>query len=136
MSTIDKLTLIHHPSTVNVVRKTAAVSPAVSDYNRQAIAENGKSPPPAGVNRNTGEVKKVELSKAARDVSGYIQNITRELNFSVDEDLDRTVITVIDEETGEVVRRIPSEEFLSMAKNISEIQESETGKGVLFQGDA
>ncbi|MFN3165228.1 MAG: flagellar protein FlaG, partial [Pseudohongiellaceae bacterium] len=83
--------------------------------------------------------KEKGIDKALRSVSGYVQNISRELNFSVDEDLNRSIVTVLDEETGEVIRQIPTEEMLQLARHIAESEDSgeqQPAKGILFRGDA
>ena len=66
-----------------------------------------------------------------------MQNITRELNFSVDEELNRFIVTVLDQETGEIIRQIPSEDMLELARKLADAQENAPGgqvKGILFQG--
>ncbi len=49
------------------------------------------------------------------------------LSFSVDEVLNRAVITVIDKKSGEVVRTLPSEEVLRFVHNIDKL------RGVIFE---
>ena len=39
------------------------------------------------------------------------------LNFSIDKELNEVVVKVIDKDTQEVVRQIPAENLLSMAKH-------------------
>ena len=66
-----------------------------------------------------------------------MQNIARELNFSVDEELDLFIVTVLDQETVEIIRQIPSEEMLELARTLADAQENAPGeqvKGILFQG--
>ncbi len=68
------------------------------------------------------------------------------LSFSVDADLDRTVISVMDRNTDDLVRQIPSDEFLAMAKNLREFTEADTAsasgttasemKGALLDAEA
>lgn len=48
------------------------------------------------------------------------------LNFSVHESSGRTVVTVADETTGEIIREIPSSEMLNIADKLNEMI------GVLF----
>lgn len=88
---------------------------------------------PAGA--NVAEARRRELSNAVKHFSGFVQNITRELNFSVDEELGKTVVTVVDESSGSVIRQIPSEDMLELAKNISELKER-SGIGILLETDA
>ena len=47
-----------------------------------------------------------------------MQNQKRALHFSVDEGSGRTVIRVIDPETAEVIRQIPPEEVLNLARQL------------------
>lgn len=110
--------------------------PVVPGLDRQEAADSGKAIPAAVLNyEQTAENRKKELSNAVKNVSGYVQNITRELNFSVDESLGKTVVTVLDQTTGDIIRQIPSEDMLELAKNLAEIRER-TAKGLLFRGDA
>lgn len=134
MSTIDNLNLIN-TSTLTSVKPVTTTSAVATNGNRQAVADSGKKLPVDKAAGVISEDQKREISKAAKDVSGYIQNITRELNFSIDEDLERTVITVIDEQTGDVIRQIPTEEILVMAKSLAQVKDKPS-KGLLFQGDA
>lgn len=48
------------------------------------------------------------------------------LSFHVDEALDRPVITVVDKNSGEIVRTLPSEEIIRVAHNIEKM------RGILF----
>ena len=103
-----------------------------ADLARHPLADGGKHVPAAG---NLSEARKRELSDAVKNFSGFVQNITRELNFSVDEELGKTVVTVVDESSGSVIRQIPSEDMLELAKNISELKER-SGIGILLETDA
>lgn len=62
------------------------------------------------------------LADATRDFSEYIQSVSRSLNISVDRDLGTTVIQVLDAETEELVRQIPAEEILQIARFLSDQQ--------------
>jgi flagellar protein FlaG len=57
--------------------------------------------------------------------------INRNLQFSVDEDSGRSVIRVVNAETQELVRQIPSEEALRISRVIKE-QISDVS-GLIFQ---
>lgn len=66
------------------------------------------------------EPSRDDIEAAVKSLSDYAQRIDRNLNFSIDEASGRTVIKVIDAETDRVVRQIPSEETLSMARRLEE----------------
>ena len=53
-----------------------------------------------------------------------IQSLRRELEFSFDEESRQVIIKVHDSETGEVVRQIPSEEFVAMARRLGASQDA------------
>ena len=63
-----------------------------------------------------------EIFAAADRVTAFLQenNTTRALHISMNEDLDRAVFTVVDAETNEIIRHIPSDEVVAMAKYIEQ----------------
>jgi flagellar protein FlaG len=134
MTNLNKLKAVGPHSVVAPVSRVQPSSETAA-AERQAIADSGKLLPGALQDEKQAEERRRELQNAIRKVSGYVQNITRELNFSVDEQLGKTVVRVIDENTGDVIRQIPSEDMLQLARHIAEIKER-TAKGLLFQGDA
>ncbi|RJQ46666.1 MAG: flagellar protein FlaG [Gammaproteobacteria bacterium] len=63
-----------------------------------------------------------EIADAVSSLNDYVQNLRRDLHFTVDEDTGRTVIKVIDSETDEVIRQIPVEEALNLARYLEHNQ--------------
>ncbi len=57
-----------------------------------------------------------EVEQAVKEINSYLQLVRRNLEFSVDKEAQRVVVKVIDAETGEVVRQIPPDAVLAMAK--------------------
>jgi flagellar protein FlaG len=55
-----------------------------------------------------------DLAELVGELSDLVQAVRRELRFSVDEESGRTVIRVVDSETGELVRQIPPEEVVNL----------------------
>lgn len=64
------------------------------------------------------EMPREELDKTISQLNDSLQNVQRNLEFSIDSDVGKIVINVRDKETDEVVRQIPSEEVLQLAKNL------------------
>lgn len=58
------------------------------------------------------------LDVAAKQIESFVKSTNRNLNFSVDESLNVPVVRVIDPETQSVVRQIPAEETLKIAKSL------------------
>jgi len=71
---------------------------------------------PTVTNITGGTVNPAEISAAVSRLNDHVQNISRDIEFTIDEDLNRTIITVYDSATDEVIRQIPSEEALSLAR--------------------
>lgn len=76
------------------------------------------------------ELNQEDVSKAIQNLNDYTQNTQRQLRFNVDEETGRTIIKVVDAETDEVIRQIPSEEIMVLARNVHKASEA---KGTLFE---
>lgn len=86
---------------------------------RTATARNASSAGSNGVpaaQQNSPEPSRAELDQAVSELNQSSQIKTQGLEFSVDEDSQRTVVKVIDQETKEVLRQIPTKEALALAK--------------------
>ncbi len=70
------------------------------------------------------------LGETVSRLNEAVQVVKRDLRFRVDDDSGRTIITVLDSETEEVIRQIPPEQVLTLAKNIESL------KGLLFTAEA
>jgi flagellar protein FlaG len=64
--------------------------------------------------------KGAQLQDALGTMHDFVQNVKRELQFSVDQDLGRTVVKVVDTESGDLIRQIPEELFLELARKVKE----------------
>lgn len=70
------------------------------------------------------------LLQAVEDVRKAIEPVAQNLLFSIDDDTGRTIVKVVDAQTDEVIRQMPSEEVLAISKAIDKL------KGVLIQQKA
>ena len=57
-----------------------------------------------------------QLQAATESIKAFVQPINSGLEFAIDKDSGRTLVKVIDQQTKEIVRQIPSEEVLNIAK--------------------
>lgn len=82
------------------------------------------------------EVKEQEEQKAIEEVASKLQDfvnlIDKKLQFRVDDDSGRHVVTVTDKLSGDVIRQIPSEEVLRLARNLSDLAETANRSGKLI----
>ncbi len=96
--------------------RSPASSPASSGSPAQAITQSS-SPAASGV---ASAPAPVDLSKAIEQIQGYLRDSGKNLSVSFDDSADRYVTRVVSSDTGEVVRTIPSEEVLEVARAINE----------------
>jgi flagellar protein FlaG len=93
---------------------------------RQTPAASGNALPPkegAGAPADPDRT-----AQAVVDLNDYVQQVGREIRFSVHEGSGRTVIKVMNSETQELIRQIPSDELLALAEFLEDAQEiSSTG---------
>lgn len=101
---------------------------ASPDGSRQAAQAGGNSLPPAVSSPARPVVAKVDFSQqeqmaekvreAVAQMNEYIQASQRDLRFSIDQDSGETVVKVLDRRTQEVIRQIPDDIFLNLARNL------------------
>jgi len=69
------------------------------------------------------ETSEQALDDAVKQLNSYVQSINRNLEFNIDNDSGQTVVKVIDSETDELIRQIPNEEALSIAKQLDGVSD-------------
>ena len=117
-------------NTVTPVDDTGALpqpqqSPKVSAINeRQAAATSGNPSPPAADVVDL-QAQLVEAAEAISELVNSI-NLDSDLQFRVDDSTGTNIITVLDGETGEVIRSFPTEESLAIARYIAEFADAPT----------
>ena len=62
-----------------------------------------------------------QLRQATQRLNDTLQSIHKNLQFSIDEDTGETVVKIVDTETHEVIRQIPTEEALAVSKSIGRL---------------
>ena len=77
------------------------------------------------------EKSAIDPSYLASKVENLNQLVSRDLEFSVDDETGQQVLRVIDSETGKVIRQVPSDQILHV---ISQVQKATEGmlQGVLL----
>jgi len=89
---------------------------------------------------NEHETKKKENEDAAKALQSLLEDNKhlfsvqdRHLNFDIEDDSGDVVVKVVDRDTDEVIRQIPSEEFLRVSNKINGLlEELSSAQGVLF----
>jgi flagellar protein FlaG len=80
----------------------------------KALPRDGEKLPAAGEPEPTPQ----RVAQAVQQIQSYLSDSQRQLQFQVDADSGRTIVRVINPETNEVIRQIPGEEVLKLARAI------------------
>ncbi|EGT3628407.1 flagellar protein FlaG [Morganella morganii] len=67
------------------------------------------------------ELNPSKLTQVATELSDMMSMMRKGLAFKVDENSGQAVVTVLDRDTGDVIRQMPSEEALALAEKLSEV---------------
>ena len=74
----------------------------------------------ASQSKESQESRKEQLSSAVSKLNDYVQNVQRDLQFEVDNELGQTIVKVVDQRTQQVIRQIPDELALRLAEKLQQ----------------
>ena len=105
-------------STANLRSLAAAAAPPTGRPDRQAAGKplpaSGQKLPP----EPAPEPTRAQVEQAVQQLQSYLNDSQRQLQFQVDSASGRTIVRVVNPDTGELIRQIPSEEMLTLARAI------------------
>ena len=119
-------------TTVNAYNSAASSAGAMQSVSQAPQALNTKSDAevvaqvatteikPSSVNE-TSQPAREAVAKAAADLQEFVKSMGRNLNFSVDETTGYHVVKVINPDTGELIRQLPSEELLKISRDFQRL---------------
>jgi flagellar protein FlaG len=114
--------------------KPGAVVPSVVVKPPQAEEEKKTAasvkPPEEKAKEPSLAEQEEKLKEAAQKINEFVESISHDLQFTVDKDTNRMVVKVVERKSGEVIRQIPSEETLEIAKAL------DTLKGLIIRKKA
>lgn len=130
------------PPTVAATNKGAAQDggsvPEQGSQQRNQSVDSGKRLPPSSAQRLESAAAKdqQQVEEAANKVNEYAKQQKREVRFSVDQELGRPVVKVVDSSRDVVVRQIPSEVVIRLARNLEEYMEYSELSGATTPADS
>lgn len=77
-----------------------------------------------------GEASQESIKQAAEQITDFVGSFNDRIEFSLDDETGQSILKVIDSQTKEVLRQIPSEEVLAISKALDKLQ------GILIQNKA
>jgi flagellar protein FlaG len=93
-----------------VATAAAAAATAASDASAQVARQQAAAPP----------VEPRKIESVTRQIDSYLRSMNKSLQFSVDKVTGETVVSIRDDETGEVIRQVPGEDALRIAQSIED----------------
>ncbi len=120
-------------------------APTGEDGLKQASVEPADkvvSAPPIHAHPSESRMGNNQIEEQAQELQEKLANLSKvkgwTINFSLVPELDRPVIRVIDAETEQVIRQIPSEEMLLLSKRLKAMEQGHGDEfslsGLLFDG--
>jgi flagellar protein FlaG len=98
------------------------VHPKTNDRPVQAAGQAAatEKPAPSGDGAAAAPTRE-QVQRAIKQINQSMRANDQALEFSIDEDSKETVVKIIDQNTREVVRQIPSPEALEIAKSLDKM---------------
>lgn len=99
----------------------------LADNKTNAAEQSNKGVPPTDESARAEQVNQTApvdaeaLQQAVKEIAASMNLMQKGLAFNIDEDSGVQVVKVIDEQTGDLIRQIPNEEALDIAKKLSEV---------------
>jgi flagellar protein FlaG len=100
--------------------QTSKQAPLVSDPQVVSKVVATAEIKPSDINQVTQPTREV-VAKAAQQIQNFVQSMGRNLNFSIDQTTGYHVVRVVNPETNETVRQLPSEELLRIAQSMKQL---------------
>jgi flagellar protein FlaG len=70
--------------------------------------------------KEQNEAQRKELDAAVSQLNDYVQNVQRDLQFEVDNEMGQTIVRVVDQQTQEVIRQMPDEVAMRLAEKLQQ----------------
>jgi len=95
-----------------------------SDRATQAVASAVAAAAPARAAHveETTRPTREAVEQAAHRIETFVKSVGRSMDFSIDNTTGRSILRVVDPQSGEVIRQLPPEETLRVAKAVEYMQ--------------
>ncbi|TAN52111.1 MAG: flagellar protein FlaG [Methylococcaceae bacterium] len=101
------------PNAVVAAPPNVEAKPAASSELAQAAAKQVAEQQPSAA----------QLQNVVDNINRALKQSNKNLEFSVDADTKKSVVKVVDTETGDLIRQFPSEEALAISRAIDQMQQ-------------
>lgn len=85
----------------------------------------------ANQTKQIDDLQRKDIEKQVQNLQEFSQVKGWSVNFSIDNESNKTIIKVVDADTQKTIRQIPSEDLLSISKRIQSLREGDDSNSVL-----
>jgi len=123
MNTLDNQSNISSAKTLGTIQNSTAQSTQASTplSDKDIVSKVASVEIKLADLEKTSKPTKEAIAKAAEDIQNFVNDMGRNLSFSIDESTGYNVVKVVNPETNELIRQLPSEELLKIARNMREL---------------
>lgn len=116
MSTISPVAGQSAPLQGSTTRPGEGINPTAT------VQAKSESSNPTKVANENAQLSVEEIEQTVETLNEVMTLLERGINFEVNRDVDRTIIRVVDRETDEIIKQIPSEDLLKVIGHLQEMQ--------------
>jgi len=118
---INTKTLQHQAAVITPLKPKNSTQPADSSVKSAADAVKKAEAQSVSVVDEAKVAKESDdLKQAVSQLNDFVQTVQRNLQFSIDKESGTMVVKVIDAKSEKVIRQMPSEETLKLARSLVE----------------
>ncbi|MFZ6658626.1 flagellar protein FlaG [Undibacterium sp. TJN19] len=117
---MDVLSINSTSSGAPVTDRYTGATPAPTTAQSAAPVQIANPVTPANQSQKSASAE--EVTKAVDEINKSLQVSSQNLEFSVDHDAKEVVVKIVDQQTKQVIRQIPTEEALEIAKSLDKLQ--------------
>lgn len=103
------------PAAPSAPASSATGSPA------QALQGSTAAPAQAAAQERGSAARRESSEDLQRQLDEVMKDVQTSLRFRVDDDSNRVVVSIVDQESGDVIQQIPSEVSLRIAQRMAEL---------------
>jgi flagellar protein FlaG len=133
MTTINDVQRVNAAPPASLIpEKSADQTEAENQPKTAPVLQEPVDPASAGKKKEESSQEKKRVEAAAQQLNDFMKRNSIQLKFSVDAGTKEIVVKVVQKQTGKLIRQIPSEEALKIAKEFHPEQDSM--QGVIVKG--
>jgi flagellar protein FlaG len=93
-------------------------APPPAAVTAETAAPQPQSAPKPAVQTTEPPPSAEAIRQAARQINEFLKSSAAAIEFSVDSQSDKVIVRIVDPQTKEVIRQLPSEEMIAISKSI------------------